>query len=289
MKAKGLESLIPKKSLVDTVPAKGDIFFLKVGEIKPNPYQPRKTFSEDNLSSLARSIKNYGILEPLIVAKRERKTPQGLVVDYQLIAGERRLSAAKMLGLKEVPVIIKKLGDREKLEVSLVENIQREDLNPIEKAEAFQQLMKKFHLSLGKVARIWGKSKGAVSNSLRLLNLPQDIQDGLKKDRITEGHAKIIAGLKTKEQEVVYRDVLTKGLNVRETERLVRQYKTKKERKGKNFFSIKNRDIENSLDKIKKNFYLEKINISSQGKTFKITLVFPSLDKLKKFIHRLLS
>jgi len=287
METKGLESLIPKKNFLDGISSKDSLLYLPIKEINPNPYQPRKTFSQNSLSSLAQSIKNYGILEPLIVAKKERKTSQGLVVEYQLIAGERRLSAAKMIGLKKVPVIVKKLGDKEELELSLIENIQREDLNPIEKAEAFHQLMIKFHLSLGEIAKISGKSKGAVSNSLRLLNLPQEIKNGLKDKKITEGHAKIIAALKGKKQKVVYQNILQKGLSVRETEKLVREYKQKIPPK-KHSFSL-SKDIKDALNIIKKKFFLKGIRVSLQREGLKITFVFPSLKQLKKVINRLLT
>lgn len=288
METKGLESLIPKKTFLDRAQSQGDIIYLDIKDIEPNPYQPRKTFSEENLKALSQSIKDYGILEPLLVSEKKRKTQQGLVVNYQLIAGERRLSAAKMAGLKKVPAIIKKLGDREKLEISLIENIQREDLNPIEKAEAFKELMTKFHLSLGKIAKIWGKSKGAVSNSLRLLGLPKDIQEALKEKKITEGHAKIMAGLSTQKQKEIYQNIIQKGLNVRETEQLVRQFKQKNEVKNKPRAASKNQDIANTLDRIKNYLNLKKADFSYQGKNIKVTFTFPSFKEFTNFSKKIL-
>ncbi|OGY39243.1 MAG: hypothetical protein A2418_01505 [Candidatus Brennerbacteria bacterium RIFOXYC1_FULL_41_11] len=196
------------------------IFYLETSKIKPNPLQPRREFDQTSLEELANSIKEYGILEPLIVTRSEKETQVGRDVEYQLLAGERRLMAAKIAGLSTVPTIIKdNIEDQEKLEIALVENIQREDLNPIEKAKGFANLMDKFGLSQREVAFRVGKSREAVANALRLLQLPSEIQRALEEKKITEGHARIILSLPgSDKQRMLLGRILSYNLTVRQTE-----------------------------------------------------------------------
>jgi len=201
------------------------IFYLEVDKIKSNPYQPRKDFNEEYLKELADSIKEYGILEPLIVTRIEESTEFGTDVSYQLLAGERRLMAAKLAGLSTVPALIKEnVEEQEKLEIGLIENIQREDLNPLEKARGFAQLIDKFGLSQREVALRVGKSREVVANTLRLLQLPLEVQKALEERKITEGHARIILQLSTiDKQRVLLGRIIANNLTVRQTEEVFKQ------------------------------------------------------------------
>ncbi len=191
---------------------------LDIELLQPNPLQPRANISVDSLKDLVASIRESGILQPLIVAK----TPAG----YQIIAGERRWRAAKLAGLTTVPVIIKETTAREMLEMAIVENVQREDLNPIERAQSFERLIEEFGLPVSEIAKRIGKSDSYVSNTLRLLALPDAIKDGLMSGAITEGHARAIAGLgDTKLMVDAYKTILTENASVRKAEDLARRIK----------------------------------------------------------------
>ncbi len=196
------------------------IFYLEVEKIKSNPFQPRREFDQGNLEELANTIREFGILEPLIVTRTEKETQVGRDVEYQLLAGERRLMAAKIVGLSTVPAIIKEnVEDQEKLEIALIENIQREDLNPIEEAKGFANLMDKFNLTQREVAIRVGRSREAVANTLRLLQLPSEIQKALEEKKITEGHARIILTLTgSDKQRMLLGRILSYNMTVRQTE-----------------------------------------------------------------------
>ncbi|MDB5238157.1 MAG: hypothetical protein JWM46_427 [Candidatus Kaiserbacteria bacterium] len=204
------------------------IFWVEVERIKPNPFQPRKTFDEPALASLAESIRQYGILQPLTVTRKEIERPgEGIFVEYELIAGERRLRASKLAGLVQVPVVIRTSEDssRMKLELAIIENLQREDLNALDRARAFKQLADEFGLKHGEIGTRVGKSREYVSNTLRILLLPQYIQDGLAEGQISEGHTRPLLMLadNAPAQEVLYKEVVARRLSVRDTESLARR------------------------------------------------------------------
>ena len=191
---------------------------LPINQLQPNPFQPRERIKKEDLTELIDSIETYGVIEPLVVAH----TPAG----YQLIAGERRWRAAREAGLKEVPVIVKKTSPQQMLEMALVENVQREDLNALERAQGFQQLIREFGFNVTELADRIGKSGSYISNSLKLITLPDTIKDGLIDENISEGHARALSGLKNETKMIrVYKQVLDEGASVRRTEQLVRQYK----------------------------------------------------------------
>lgn len=202
----------------------GQVVDLDVDILQPNPLQPRSLISADSLKDLVSSVKETGILQPLVVAK----TPAG----YQIIAGERRWRAAKLAGLAVVPVIIKETTAREMLEMAIVENVQREDLNPIERAQSFERLIEEFGLPVSEIAKRIGKSDSYVSNTLRLLTLPDAIKDGLMSSAITEGHARAIVGLGDVKLMVdAYKTILSENASVRRAEDLARRLKSITERK----------------------------------------------------------
>lgn len=193
---------------------------LPIDFLEPNPLQPRGSINPDSIQDLISSIKQHGILEPIVVAK----TPAG----YQIIAGERRWRAAKAAGLKEVPVIIKETTPQGMLEMAIIENVQRFDLNPIERGKAFERLMREFHLQVTEIAERISKSSSYVSNSLRLLSLPDALKDGLLTGVITEGHARALAGIEdTRSMIEAYKTVLRESASVRRAEDLARRYKHK--------------------------------------------------------------
>ena len=209
---RGLSALIPKGTSLDT-PAERQV---PISAIHPNPRQPRRYFNEAKIAELSESIRNQGILQPLVV----RKIPQG----YELILGERRFRAAQRARLERVPVIVKEVSDAESLEMALVENIQREELTPIEEALAYRQLMEEFHLTQEQVAQRVGKSRPVVTNLLRVLNLPEEIKEQVDSGALTVGHARALLALNMPEQQLeMARRIMADHLSVRATETLVSQ------------------------------------------------------------------
>lgn len=214
------------------------IFWVETEKIVENPFQPRREFNEVKLKELAESIRMYGILQPLTVTRQEIQTEDGAFrSEYELIAGERRLRASKLAGLAQVPVIIRsgEQTEQEKLELAIIENLQREDLNAVDRALAFRQLADAFELSHAQVAKKVGRSREYVSNSIRLLGLPECMLNSLKLGDISEGHARTLLMLRDRpeEQDVVYREILLKKLSVREVERITRKIASDKVRKKK--------------------------------------------------------
>lgn len=188
---------------------------VKIGEVEPNREQPRKSFDEDSLIELAESIKQFGVLQPILVTKRDTY--------YEIVAGERRWRAAKIAGLKEIPIVIKEFSEQEVVEISLIENIQRENLNPIEEAQAYKRLMEEFHLKQDEIAERVSKSRTAVTNSIRLLRLNEDVQQMVIDDMISTGHARALLAIEDKEQQYALgMRVFDEKLSVRETEALVK-------------------------------------------------------------------
>lgn len=220
-------NIFEEKSSTSNVNLKEErVFQIETEKIKPNPYQPRHLFSEDSIRELADSIRQFGILEPLIVTRVEKETDKGTEVEYQLIAGERRLMAAKMIGLPTVPAIIRlSMEDQKKLELALIENIQREDLNVISKARAFDRLIKEFGLTQQELATRLGKSREVIANTLRLLQLPLEIQKALEENLINEGHARAILLFNNPEKRrLFYKEILAKNLSGREAMELAQRY-----------------------------------------------------------------
>jgi len=225
------------------------IFWVEVEKIKPNPYQPRREFDENRLKDLAESIRMYGVLQPLTVTRQEVHREDGLAVEYELIAGERRWRASRLAGIAQVPVIIRSGPEdaKIKLELAIIENLQREDLNPIDRAKAFQQLADEFGFTHAEIAKKVGKSREYVSNTIRLLQLPEDIQQALVEGRISEGHTRPLGMLKDRpdEQMTVFKEVMLKKLTVRETETIARKIAHDRVRK-------KNREVDPEVVKMEK-------------------------------------
>lgn len=203
----------------------GSVFLIEVDKIKPNSQQPRTEFDMEKLKDLSESIRQYGVLQPLVVIRRETESDSGISVDYELIAGERRLRASKLAGLTQVPVVIRKESDEKtKLELAIIENLQREDLNAIDRAVAFRRLADNFKLKHHEIAVRVGKSREYVTNTMRLLMLPEEIQAGLVKGEVSEGHCRVILALdgRAEEQMALYKDIVEKKMSVRLVEKITR-------------------------------------------------------------------
>ena len=253
---------------------------VNITKVEPNREQPRKNFDEDALEELAESIKQFGLLQPILV--QDRKTY------YEIIAGERRWRAAKKAGLKEVPVIIKNLTEQEIVEISLIENIQREDLNPIEEALAYKKLLTEFNLKQDEVADRVSKSRTAVTNSMRLLKLCDEVQQMIINDMISTGHARALIGIEDpEEQYAIAQRIFDEKLSVRDVEKLVKNLgkpKLKKPNDKDKSLEIIYRDIEENL----KQKLSTKVAISSKGNgTGKIEIEFYSHEDLEKLIDLL--
>ena len=221
---------------------KDSIFWIEVDKIKPNPFQPRKEFDDEQLRSLANSIRQYGVLQPLVVTRKEVHREDGsMYAEYELISGERRLRASKLAGLLQVPAVIRdgEQSDRMKLELAIIENLQREDLNAIDRARSFKQLADQFGLKHTEIAEKIGKSREYVSNTLRLLLMPDEIQQALAEGKISEGHTRPILMLidRPDEQLVLFKEIMQRRMTVREAEAIARRIAYEKVRKPKHFFS----------------------------------------------------
>ena len=286
---RGLDSLIPKSS-ADTESKKikdeksdgnNSESLIKITLIEPNREQPRKNFDEDALLELAESIKQFGLLQPILVQDKKSY--------YEIIAGERRWRAAKIAGLKEVPVIIKNLSDQEIVEISLIENIQREDLNPIEEALAYKRLLTEFHLKQDEVAERVSKSRTAVTNSMRLLKLCAEVQQMIIDDMITTGHARALISIEDPEQQyMIAQKIFDEKLSVRDVEKLVKNLnKPEKEKKviqENKALEIIYKNIEEQL----KQSLGTKVSISSKGDDKgKIEIEFYNHDDLEKITEKL--
>jgi ParB family chromosome partitioning protein len=274
---RGLGALIPEIEEEDERPK--DFFYCDIELIRPNRFQPRIQFPKDELDELCQSIKEQGILQPLLI----RKEDDG----YQLIAGERRLRAAKKAGLTQVPVIIKRIGDSKLLELSIIENIQRANLNPIEESEAYHRLITEFNLTQDQAATRIGKSRSAVANFLRLRQLPEQIKASILDASLTMGHARALLGVENSAQQLAaWRAVLKKGLSVRETEDLIRFLKKEKKKPKVARNSSEDRYLMSLAEDLSRHFGT-KIMIKKRGQRGKVEIEFYSNDDLDRLINRL--
>ena len=290
---KGLDSLIPdNKSIKSVTPdksaeakkeaeEKAGVQMMKINEVEPNRDQPRKNFDEDALLELSDSIKQVGVLQPLLVRKRKDY--------YEIIAGERRWRAAKLAGVKEVPVIVKEYTDQEILEIGLIENIQRENLNPIEEAIAFKRLLEEFNLKQDEVAERVSKSRTAVTNSMRLLKLSDKVQQMIIDDMISTGHARALLAIDDPElQYTLANKIFDEKLSVRETEKLVKEIKNPKKPKEKKV--MENAFIYQDLEEKMKGVFGTKVSIASKGKgKGKIEIEYYSDDELEHLFDMMMS
>ena len=264
---RGLSSLIGETKVVSKTNK------LSLSEIKPNKYQPRKNFDEEMLKDLTNSIKERGVIQPIVVRKSNSESSK-----YEIIAGERRWLAARKAGLHEIPVVVTEADDLKSLEFAIVENVQRHDLNPLEEAQGYKRLINEFSYDQEKVSKFIGKSRSYITNSLRLLNLPQDVLQLVEEKKISTGHAKILVGLEN--ASFIAAKIIEKKLSVRQSENFVRIFK---KRKGQSVF-IKDPNLKSLEQSVQEKIGLQvKIKNNKRNKG-SITFSFSDLDQLNKII-----
>ncbi|MEJ2658447.1 MAG: ParB/RepB/Spo0J family partition protein [Desulfobacterales bacterium] len=274
---RGLDALLP--GIEPTEDMAKEYFACDIDLIRPNRYQPRLQFSDDELEDMARSIRQQGIIQPLLVRKDD--------AGYELITGERRLRAAKKAGLKQVPVLVKTITDTDMLEMSIVENVQRADLNPIEEAEAYYRLITEFGLTQDQAAERVGKSRSAVANFLRLRQLPGQIKASIMDGILSMGHARALLGAATSaHQNAVWRTVVSKGLSVRETERLIKGLKAKKEKPKKPPLNSDQSYFTDMAEDLSRRFGT-KVRIKRRGQRGSVEIDFYSDDDLDRLLSLL--
>ncbi len=273
---KGLSALIPDK----VNKAGGEVTFLKTDLVQDNPFQPRTHYDENKLAELKASIKEKGILVPILVRLKDGQ--------YQVVAGERRLKAARSLSVQEIPAIVREVSDQEALVLALIENIQREELNPIEEAEAYKKLIEEFRYTQDMVAESVGKDRSTITNLLRLLKLPAEIQQSVYDGGLSVGHARALLGVESSgEQKRFFDLVIKKGLSVRELEELVRSGAKDSARRAK---PRETRDYElAALEDQLQNALGTKVSIQSRKKKGKIVIEYYSLDDLDRIIAKIRS
>ncbi|MFH1207089.1 MAG: ParB/RepB/Spo0J family partition protein [Patescibacteria group bacterium] len=275
---RGLNSLIPprngdRKATTESAISPGT-HDLPIHEIQPNPHQPRKNFDRSALEDLMNSIKIHGIIQPLVVIRARG--------GYQLIAGERRLRASKLLGLKKVPAVIRSATEQEKLELAIVENVQRQSLNPIERAHGFQRLIDEFNLTQDEVGKKVGQNRVTVTNSLRLLTLPGDMQQALAEGKLTEGHAKALLGVETAAaRECLFQEILKSGLSVRVAESQARRVSVRQHsRRSKDPNILEKEDaLQAALG--------TKVEIRRKGKRGTITVHYYSAEEFQAIVRKI--
>ncbi len=264
------------------------IFWIEVEKVSPNPYQPRREFDQDALKALAESIRMYGVLQPLVVTRKEVfREDGGMNVEYELVSGERRLRASKLAGLAQVPALIRS-GQEDsqlKLEMAIIENLQREDLNPVDRARSFERLAKEFGLKQAQIAEKMGKSREYVSNSMRILSLPDEMITALEEGKISEGHTRPLLMLvdRPEEQTVLFKEIISKKLTVREAESMSRRVATEKIRN-------KGKYLDPQIMELEKNFTESlgtrvRIEKTKEGGT--VTIDFFSPDDLRALLEKL--
>ena len=271
---RGLDALIPV--IEEDEKSAREYIRCDIELIRTNRYQPRMRFSEKELDELSRSIKEQGIIQPLVVRKSD--------IGYELVAGERRLRAAKMAGFKRVPVVIKDITDTQMLEMSIIENVQRENLNPMEEAEAYNLLMTEFNLTQEQAAQRVGKSRSAIANFLRLRQLPEQIKTSIMDGELSMGHARAILGAESAaRQTAIWRSVVSKELSVRETESLVKRLKEKPEKIKEQKVNPEGIYFSHIAGKLS-SYYGTKVRIKCNGQRGKVEIDFYSDDDLDRLI-----
>ena len=282
---KGLEALFPSNVDVDLLGGEQvgkteKVVEMKINDIEPNINQPRKAFDNDKIMELADSIKEHGVLQPIIVTKKDNY--------YQIIAGERRWRASKVAGLKTIPAIVRDYDERKIREVALIENIQRENLNPIETAKALKELMEEHNLTQEQLAKTLGKSRSAIANTVRILNLDNRVLDLVSEGKLSEGHARSLAAIESPQKQYkLALDIINLDLNVRDTEALVKEEKTEKKTKGKKIakavkLDANYKEVENRLKKALGTKVSLKPTTKSKGK---IVIEYFSMEELDRILE----
>lgn len=275
---------------MDPLLAHSPVFLIEVDKIVPNPDQPRREFNESALRDLANSIREVGLIQPIVVTKLEKETETGTAVQYQLIAGERRLMASKLIGLERIPAIIKKVDfERERLELALIENIQRANLNPIETARAFARFHDEFRMTQREVAVRVGKSRELIANTVRLLNLPTQIQEAVAQGRVSESQARLLLSVTDPaNQQKLFEEIILKNLSVRELQSRINE--TKKRVDGETKAIEPNSVADPETAHFEKELEVAlgtRVHVERSGQTGKITIAFFSPEELRGIVEKL--
>lgn len=275
---RGLSSLIPQRG----APA-SSVVDVALARIRPNPFQPRRRMADEALEELAASIREHGVLQPVLVSE----TLDG----YQLVAGERRVRAARLAGLERIPALVRQLADRDQLEVAIVENVQRADLDPIEEALAYRQLIDEFGLTQDRVAERVGKARASVANTLRLLDLHPDVQAAIVDGRLSEGHGRALGGLPAEGQAHVLPTVLAQGLSVRQAEELVRRLRAAREASPGPAPRERGRALDPDLERVEEELRARlgtKVTLSRSRRGGRIVIEYYSDEELGRLYERLI-
>ena len=271
---RGLASLIPQHAAPT-----GSVVEVQLARVTPNPYQPRRHWDDADLADLAASIREHGVLQPILVTET--------IDGYQLVAGERRVRAARLAGLERIPALVRQLADRDQLEVALVENVQRADLDPIDEASAYRQLIDEFGLTQERVAERVGKARATVANTLRLLDLHPDVQAAIADGRLTEGHGRALGGLPVDGQGQVLRTVAGQGLSVRQTEELVRRLREPRETKPATPKPRLDAELERVEEELRQRLGT-KVSLTRSRKGGRIVIEYYSDEELERLYDRLI-
>lgn len=267
----------PQEKIKKTEMAGGGIDYIDINDIKPNSNQPRKTFDEDKLNELAASIEEHGLIQPLVLRKAEK--------GYEIVAGERRWRAARKIGIREIPCIVRELTDEENMLLAIIENMQREDLNPIEEAEGIRQMIDTYGLTQEEVSKSVGKSRPYIANSLRLLRLPETVRKYVEDGSLSTGHAKAIAAVSDEKKQIELAEVAIRdGLSVRQLEKLAQQDKSGVKTRSR--VKQKTADVKRVEEDLK-NALGTKVTLNQKGKKGKIEIEFYSKDELERLIELL--
>lgn len=276
---------------MENPPIQGPVFLIEVDKISPNPQQPRRDFDETALRELASSIREFGILQPIIVSKIEKETEVGTEVQYQLIAGERRWRASKMVGLERIPAIIKAVSlERERLELAVIENVQRADLSPIDAARAYAKLQDEFNLTQREIASRLGKSRESIANTIRLLSLPSNVQEAISKGQISESQGRLLLTVEDlKQQQMLFEDLLRSTMSVRELKSRIQTMRVQQPRQELQTAAVFIDPETESIQKELEGALGTKVRVEKSGETGKLIITFYSPEELRGLVAKLIT
>jgi len=289
---RGLESLIPQKkdNKDDKVSPTESIFMIEVEKIRPNPFQPRKEFNNEELEDLASSIRQVGILQPIIVSKIEKDTPTGRDVEYELIAGERRLRAAEMANLPRIPVVVRRsTTSPEKLAISVIENIQRQDLSPVEEARAFERLNKQFGMSYLDIAKQVGKSSPVIANAMRMLRLPEDMQDAInsKKIHMVQSRFLLMLDNDSEKQRKLFQEIIDRNLDTETAYKRAKELQEGEGRTKPRVASVRaDQELNELSEKIKDAIGIHNVNLRRTGRRTRLSIEFPTKGQMVEWVNK---
>jgi len=289
---RGLESLIPQKNdnnNDDKVSPQESVFMIDIDKIHPNPFQPRKDFNEGEMKDLEASVKQFGIIQPLIVSKIEKDTPTGRDVEYELIAGERRLRAAEMASLPRVPVVVRRSTSPEKLAISVIENIQRQDLSPVEEASAYERLHRQFGMTYPEVAEQVGKNRSVVANAVRILRLPEDMLQAINSGRINVGHSRFLLTLtnQPEKQKKLFEEMLRRNLDVETAQKRLWELQGEEgETKKRVFAARSDSELSDLTEKLKDTIGINDVKLNRVGRRTRLLIEFPTKGQMVEWVNK---